>query len=284
MTNYGKEIDSVQMCSPWAASTNELLPRLKEVINRLNIFEMFGKSFQTEKFKYFESNEENVLELSLILPEILKINVSEVKDMFEHNVCVLEEKFADNQKRVINNVAYAYTGLQLLLQIAKVELEDAEEKFIKFAEEELSEYEDVQDVVDKVLAAIPTLYKLGKLDKDVFVRFDSCEKNGKTENIVCFHKNSLIDHINQCYSNDKSKYIDIQMFNSYYKTHSRYRGNKTVRYKKAYSLDKFEVSQSSERFCIDGLEDYSVFNSVEGFVYQDEIEPSEKVDPHNFPF
>ena len=90
MTNYGREIEVSQVCSPFAGSTNDRLPNLKEIINRLNIVEMFGKSFDSSKFKYFETNEENIKELSLILPEILKFDTEKVKSMYSDTVKLLE--------------------------------------------------------------------------------------------------------------------------------------------------------------------------------------------------
>lgn len=66
---------NIHICSPMAYSTNESLPDLKEVINRLNVVEIFGKVFKADKFKYHEidkGNNDNLKELSLILPEFLK--------------------------------------------------------------------------------------------------------------------------------------------------------------------------------------------------------------------
>ncbi len=280
MTNYGREIEVSQVCSPFAGSTNDRLPNLKEIINRLNIVEMFGKSFDSSKFKYFETNEENVKELSLILPEILKFDIEEVKSIYSDTVKLLETSVKDTQRRVINNIAYAYTGVRLLLTVAGITLNDIELKLIEYANAQVDKYEDVQDVVDKVLAEIPILYRLGLIDEGVLFTFKQyIAPDGKSENVVCFHKGTIIAKINQCNAHDKSKYIDIDTFNAYIKTHPRYRGNKTVRYKDEINPNSIkDNSRNSVMFCIDGLEDYSFFHGVEHPELNGTIEPNVKND------
>ena len=265
MTNYGREIEVLQVCSPFAGSTNERLPNLKEIINRLNIVEMFGKSFDSSKFNYFETNEDKVKELSLILPEILKFDIEEVKSIYSDTVKLLETSVKDTQRRVINNIAYAYTGVRLLLTVAGITLNDIEEKLIEYANAQVDKYEEVQDVVDKVLAEIPILYRLGQIDEGVLFTFSlHTDDYGNVENVVCFHKATMIAKINQCNAHDRSKYIDIDMFNAYCKTHPRYRGNKTVRYKDNINPNCIkDNSRNSVMFCIDGLDDYSFFHGVE---------------------
>lgn len=280
MTNYGKDVQIVQVCSPLALSTNDKLPNLKEILNRLNIIEMFGKSFDSSKFKYFETNEENVNELSMILPEILKFDIEEVKSIYSDTVKLLETSVKDTQRRVINNIAYAYTGVSLLLTVSGITLNDVEQKLIEYANTQVDKYEEVQDVVDKVLAEIPILYKLKELEEGVLFTFSKhTSPDGTIENVVCFHKGSLIAKINKCNANDKSKYIDIDMFNAYCKTHPRYRGNKTVRYRDNINPNSIkDNSRNSVMLSIEGLEDYSFFNGVE----TPEIEGFSKVVDSNF--
>ena len=263
MKNFGKDVDFIYICSPLAYSTNDKLPNLKEVRNRINIIEMFGKIFDADKFKYHESNKEKLEELSLILPEILKIPVKEVFNIYEKTIDVLELNIKDAQRRVINNLAYAYTGIQLLLGVAKIELNNLQEKFIEYSKKQVDKYEDIQDVVDKVLAEIPVLTSLGQIHNNITFRFDNKEYPDEIENIVCFHKETLITKINQCNSSDKSKYIDIDMFNSYYRTHPRFRGLKSVRYKKDILSTNLDISRHSVCFCVDGLEDYAMFFGAE---------------------
>ena len=136
----------------------------------------------------------------------------------------------------------------------------------------------MQDVVDKVLAEIPILYRLGQIDEGVLFTFSQyIAPDGAIENVVCFHKGTMIAKINQCNAHDKSKYIDIDAFNSYCKTHPRFRGNKTVRFKDNINPNCIkDNSRNSVMFCIDGLEDYSFFHGVEPPELNETIEQNVK--------
>ena len=259
MKNYGKEVENIQVNSPLAYSTNEKLPQLKEVHNRLNIVEMFGKSFDPSKFNYFETNEDNIKELSLIHPEILKFDIEFVENTKNEIIKFLKSNVKeDTQERVINNVAYACTGLKLLMNISGKDIDGFEKQLIEYTQNQIKKYDDVKNVVDKVLSEIPVQYSLGHIQVGLEFRIESRVSCDKIENFVCFHKGTLITKLNQCNSHDKSKYIDEDMFNSYYKNHPRYSDAKTVRYKKyMYSTD-LEDSRYSVCFCVDGLDDYAM--------------------------
>ena len=264
MSKFGTELKQISICSPVVYSTNEKLPNYKEVQNRLNVFELFGQSFDDVNFKYFEINQKNVEELSLILPEILKYRVDDVLKKYNEVVAMLKNNIKETSQRVIFNIAYAYTGLMLLLEIANIELKDKNKLLIDYASSQVNRYEEVKNIVDKVLAEIPILSCTDKLDKDVDFRFDKFEKDNYTlENVVCFNKDILITKINQSNAYDKSKYIDLDVFNAYYKTHPRYRGTKTVRYKEDSYCSNMLMSRSSVVFCIDDFKNYDVFFCVQ---------------------
>lgn len=234
MMNYGQGVDNVYTCSPLAYSTNDPLPNLKEVINRLNVIEIFGKKFQAEKFKYHEldnANESKLPELSLILPEFLKYKKESIIDMYERNFKVLEANVEDTQRRVINNIAYAYTGAQMLSYISGVQFEGFEDKVIEFAKQQVERYENIKTVVDRVLAEIPILYSLGYIVRDSHFKVVIVENGNNRELHLRFHKDTMLAVINRYYMGDKKKQIDENTFLSYAKNHPRYRGNNhTVRY------------------------------------------------------
>lgn len=145
MLPYGRGVEYIHTCSPLAYSTNETLPDLRELINRLNVVEIFGNNFDADKFKYHEfdnSNQNNLKELSLILPEFLKYTKESILAMYERNFEVLKNNVKDTQKRVISNIAYAYTGAQMLSYISGVEFENLEEKVITYAQEQVEKYEN----------------------------------------------------------------------------------------------------------------------------------------------
>lgn len=234
MLSYGKGVEYIHTCSPLAYSTNDPLPNLREVINRLNVIEIFGKKFQAENFKYHEldnANESKLPELSLILPEFLKYTKNSIIDMYEKNFAILEANVKDTQRRVINNIAYAYTGAQMLLSISSIEFEDLEAKVIEFAQQQVERYENIKTVVDRVFSEIILLNKLGYILEDNHFRVVRVDTENGREVHLRFHKDTVLAIINRYYIGDKKKQIDESTFLSYAKNHPRYRGNNhTVRY------------------------------------------------------
>lgn len=160
MGSYGKEVIYVQTCSPLAYSTNETLPDLKEVINRMNVIEIFGNVFNADKFNYHEFNKTNLEELSLILPELLKYPKEKVISIYEKVFNELQKQVEDTQKRIINNIAYAYTGALLLKYISGVEIENLHDKVIEFAKKQVEKYDEIQTPVDKFLTELLILHRL----------------------------------------------------------------------------------------------------------------------------
>lgn len=262
MLPYGKGVEYVHICSPMAYSTNDPLPDLKEVVNRLNVVEIFGKVFKADDFKYHEidkGNNTNLKELSLILPEFLKYSIQDVIEIYDTAFSILENSgIEDTQKRVINNLAYAYTGILLLLDISGVSIENFDELFINYAKEQVKKYEKIKNVVDKVLAEIPVLHRLNVILKDEHFRIiTEKDENGHKELQIRFHKGIILTTINKYYSHDKSKYIDEELFTSYAKNHPRFRGHKSVRYDN-------EDNKPTHSMCfnISGLDEYSDFGSM----------------------
>ena len=98
MLPYGRGVENIHICSPLAYSTNDPLPNLHEVVNRLNIVEIFGKVFKSDKFKYHEidkGSNNNLKELSLILPEMLKYSTSDVLELYDRTFQILEVSVKD---------------------------------------------------------------------------------------------------------------------------------------------------------------------------------------------
>lgn len=263
MLPYGRGVEYVHICSPMAYSTNDPLPDLKEVVNRLNIVEIFGKVFKADKFKYHEvdkGNNDNLKELSLILPEFLKYNVKDVLEIYETAFSILESSgIQDTQKRVINNLAYAYTGILLLLYISGVQIVDIDEKIIDYARTQVQKYEEIKNIVDKVLADIPVLQELEVLRNGTHFRVSTEKLDGNRQEVqIRFNKDIILSIINKYYAHDKSKQINEELFKSYAKNHPRYRGTLTVRYKE----DIGTKPANSMIFCVNGMEEYAGFGSM----------------------
>jgi len=259
MLPYGRGVEYINTCSPLAYSTNETLPDLREVVNRLNIVEIFGKTFEADKFKYHEldkSNNNNIKELSLILPEFLKYSVDDVIKLYNQVFDILEANVQDTQKRVINNIAYAYTGALMLIGISGVEFDNIQEKVIEYAKKQITKYENIKTPVEKLLSAIIILHQLGQLEKGTHFKIVKSMNEGKEELHIRFHKGVILGQINKYYAHDKLKRINEDSFTSYAKNHKRYRGNVAVRYEGKNNPD------NSMCFDITGLGEFSEFGSM----------------------
>lgn len=268
MSSYGKDVKYMHICSPLACSTNEALPDLQEVVNRLNIVEIFGKIFKADKFKYHEVDKDggnNIKELSLILPEFLKFSKDDVLKLYEKNFEMLENNVQDTQKRIINNIAYAYTGTLLLLEIAGISIDGLQDKVIEYAQQQIAKYESIKTPVEKVLDSIITLTKLGIIQAGTHFKITDEEFGDTTETHIKFHKDLILSAINKYYSYDKSKQIDEKKFLAYAKNHKRFRGNNhSVR----YDSDRSKVV-SSICFNISGLDDFAGISPCGVMTYQD---------------
>lgn len=256
---YGRGVEYIHTCSPLGYSTNETLPDLKEVVNRLNIVEIFGKIFEAGKFKYHEldkNNNDNLKELSLILPEFLKYSVDTVMKLYNQGFDMLEANVQDTQKRVISNIAYAYTGALMLIGVSGVEFENVQEKVIEYANKQITQYESIKTPVEKVLSEIVILHELRHLENNTHFKILKVSNEGKEELHIRFHKGVILSQINKYYSHDKLKRIDENSFMSYAKNHKRYRGSIAVRY------DGKNNPDNSICFDITGLEEFRNFGSM----------------------
>jgi len=253
MLPYAKGVEYINICSPLAYSTNEALPELKEIINRMNVIEIFGKVFKADKFKYHELNHENLQELSLILPEFIKIPVKDVFKLYEQLFETLKVSVPDTQQRVVSNVAYAHTGALLLLSIANVDVQDLNNKIIEYTKAQIEKYESIKTPVDSVLEAIITLSKLNHIEAGTHFKIEDVNCGDEVETHIYFHKEVILSAINKFYSHDKSKRINESAFLNYARNHKRFRrDNKSVR----YDDNKDRVVRSME-FDITGLREFA---------------------------
>lgn len=269
MLPYGKGVEYINTCSPLAYSTNESLPDLKEVVNRMNIVEIFGKVFKADRFKYHEVNKDNnarLEELSLILPQFLRYSTEDIINLYENVFEILKVNVKDTQNRVINNIAYAYTGALMLLAIADIKIDALQGKVIEYTKKQVEKYENLKTVVDKVLAEIPTLHLLNIIEKDKHFRISKEKVDGKEIILVKFKKDVIIGSINKYYCGNKKKQIDVSSFWNYAQNHRRYKCNKTTRFNgKATNAMCFDVT---------GMEEYIDFGSISEPISADEFRAS----------
>ena len=189
-------------------------------------------------------------ELSLILPEFLKYPNENVINLYENVFEKLEKQVEDTQKRIINNLAYAYTGALLLKLIGGIEIKDLDQKVIEFAKNQVERYENIQTPVDRVLSEILILNRLGVIQYDTHFRVMSAEYNGVKEQHLRFNQNIILNLINRYYASDRNKIIHENSFLSYARNHKRFRDdNHGVRYgsaKKVMSSLCFDVTDIEE--------------------------------------
>lgn len=268
MLTFGKGVEYIHPCSPLAYSTNEALPDLQEVVNRMNIVEIFGKIFKADKFRYHEVDKfgvDNIKELSLILPEALKFPKEDIIRTYEKIFEMLENNVQDTQKRVINNIAYAYTGALLLLKIADIGIDGLQDKIIEYAKLQIAKYESIKTPVEKVFEGIITLTKMGILQLGTHFKIVDDTVEGIPETHLLFHKELILSAINKYYAYDKSKQIDEKKFLDYAQNHKRFRSNNhSVR----YDNDRSRVV-ASMRFNISGLDDFVSISKHGIMTYQD---------------
>lgn len=191
--------------------------------------------------------------MSLILPEFLKYSIKDILDVYDIAFAILENAdIQDTQKRIINNLAYAYTGIMLLLDISGVQINDLDGKIIEYAKNQVQKYESMKTPVEKVLSSIIVLTKLGHLALGSHFKIVDVEVGNEMETHIRFNKEVVLSAINKFYAYDKSMKIDEKSFLSYAKNHQRFRGNgHCVR----YADDKNKVVNSI-CFNISGLEEF----------------------------
>lgn len=249
---YGKDVQYVHICSPLAYSTNKPVPELPEIRNRLNVFNVFAGAFKPEKFKYYEQDFKNSQELSLILPELLKFETGYVIETYQKLFNLLKENVHDTKLRVINNLAYAYTGAVLLLEVAEVEIEDFDSKVIQHAKAIVDNYESIKTPVDRLLEEVAILSKIEVLEETKHFRLVGADKTETGEVHLGFNKGLLLGAINKHYAYDKNRQINESSFLDYAQRHKRFRKNgASIRYNndsgsKNYSSTVLDITDIEE--------------------------------------
>lgn len=105
--NQGKELSIEHQCSQIVYSTNSTLPDIPELVNRANLITITKNSLDTNKYQYLSEHKENNKELSLILPELVKLDENFVKQLHSDFVKYLRQNVDDTGiPRLLHNIAY----------------------------------------------------------------------------------------------------------------------------------------------------------------------------------
>ena len=238
--NHGKELSIEHQCSQIVYSTNSTLPDIPELVNRANLITITKNSLDTNKYKYLSEHKENNKELSLILPELVKIDEKYVKQLHSDLVKYLRQNVDDTGiPRLLHNIAYMWTGLKLLADMAGVNLENIKEKIVDYAKETVDKYKDLPTPVDMLINSLFTLKNLDKIEENKHYRL---EQDGDKVYLI-FHRDTLIEAYNRSFNDEKQK-IKIKVFNNYLKNDERYiETRKTVYYR--HSVGKYGNRRNS---------------------------------------
>lgn len=208
---YGTSTNFKFPCSQVIYSTNGMLPEISQLENRANTVTIMQNTLDTTKYQYLNEHTSNREELSLILPKLMEFDLETVILMHKKlKSCLRDSINFQNVPRIDNNIAYMWTGLKLLLNIAEYEPENLFEDIINYTKETVQRYKDLTTPVDMLINSLITLknrdvikegidYKLKQVDGRVY---------------FTFHKETLLSIYNNFFREDERK-IRINVLNNY---------------------------------------------------------------------
>lgn len=214
--NYGTSADITHTYSQMSYSTNGTFPEIPELVNRANIINFATTTLDFNNFKYLDENIDNRRELSKIMIELTKFNE---KNVFEKHQILKEKLDAVIGKttisRISHNIAYMWTGLQILEEIADFKIENLESEVYKYALAIKEKYESIPTPVDMLLKGL-----LAMKNNNVIVKgyqYNIKELSGTDDDgiYLIFHKETLLTAYNKFYAYDSNKRIPIGKFNTY---------------------------------------------------------------------
>ena len=213
---YGKNIFLEYPCSQIVYSTNSSLPEVDALENRVNLINIMKNYLDTDKYHYLTENTQNNEELSLILPELLKLDEEKIVEKHKELVEEIKGKIDGKIPRIAHNTAYMWCGIKLLEQIADIEIKDLKSEVIKYAQEAVERYKNIPNELDKLLNELLTLKEMEKIEEG---KHYNIRKEGDRIHIM-FHKGTLIKIYNDNFKEPNQK-ISKTVFNNWLKNDSR---------------------------------------------------------------
>ena len=216
-TNFGKNVHMEYSCSQIVYSTNSALPEIPELENRANLITMVNNSLDTDKYQYLSEHRENTEELSLLLPELLKFDEDYVMALHNELKNEIKSSAEDNvMARIPHNIAYMWTGLTLLCEIAGVELKNIKEDIIKFTNESIEHYKSIPSPVDILINGLLTLKNHNAIIENQHYKI----RKDNDRIYLYFHKDTLLEAYNKFFK-DSDRKIRRNIFNNYLKFDKR---------------------------------------------------------------
>lgn len=136
-------------------SSNFQPPQRPEILNRLLLCNFEQQNFKLDKVIDFNEVRKN--HLSALLPSIVKQKPANILQIFREKTAFIKKLNPDLKDRCVNNIAIAYTGYQILLNIAE---EAPPKAVIKNIEKFIKDYGEALKVAspwDEFVTALPIL-------------------------------------------------------------------------------------------------------------------------------
>lgn len=157
-------------------SSNFQPPQRPEILNRLLLCNFEQQNFKLDKVIDFNVIRKN--QLSALLPSIIKQKPADIIEIFKEKTAFVKKLNPDLGDRCVNNIAIAYTGYQVLLNLAE---EAPPKAVIKNLEQFIKNYGEALKVSspwDEFMIALPILARNGAIvyERDYKYAYDSEER------------------------------------------------------------------------------------------------------------
>lgn len=157
-------------------SSNFQPPQRPEILNRLLLCNFEPQNFKLDKVIDFKEVREN--HLSALLPLIVKQKPADILQIFREKTAFIKKLNPDLRDRCVNNIAIAYTGYQVLLNIAD---EVPPKAVVKNLEQFVKNYDEALKVSspwDEFITALPILARNRAIifERDYKYFYESDEK------------------------------------------------------------------------------------------------------------
>lgn len=191
-------------------SSNFQPPQRPEILNRLLLC-----NFEQQKFKIDEVvgfNEIREKYLSSLLPSIVKQNPDNVMQIFNEKIELIRSLNAELKGRCINNIAIAYTGYQVLLNIAgEIQPDEVRKSFEKF----ISGYGEalkVETPWEEFISSLPILARNKAIifNKDYKYAYDRQERMANNQYEIIETPYLLCLHFEQAYKAFSAYYRQVK--------------------------------------------------------------------------
>lgn len=191
-------------------SSNFQPPQRPEILNRLLLCNFEQQNFKLDKVVDFNEVRKN--QLSALLPSIIKQKPADILQIFKEKTAFIKKINPDLKDRCVNNIAIAYTGYQILLNIAeeappKAVIENIKQ-FVKNYDEALK----VASPWDEFITALPILARNKAIvfERDYKYAYGSEEKTSDNQHEIIASPYLLCLHFEKVYQSFAAYYRQLK--------------------------------------------------------------------------